>query len=94
MNIILIMLIVVVSCLVTWWITLKIFKRETRKKVLEGHTCPFQNACTMYDTYNTAEAARRVARLMLENMENEEEYKKQIYELLTYKKNESEKKGE
>lgn len=48
----------------------------------------------MYDTYNTAEAARRVARLMLENMENEEEYKKQIYELLTYKKNESEKKGE
>ena len=61
------------SILITW-----IYAHQRIKIQAKSYGCPFKNACLRYDEKETKEAAKRVAQLLLENMESESNYKKAI----------------
>jgi predicted negative regulator of RcsB-dependent stress response len=61
------------SILITW-----IYVNKKIKIQAQTHGCPFKNACLNYNEKETKEAAKRVAKLILQNMETETSYKKAI----------------
>lgn len=62
-----------ITVLITWIV---INKRLTTKA--KAHECPYKNACEQYDEVETKQAAKRVAKLLLENVESEIAYKEAI----------------
>ena len=61
------------SILITW-----IYAHQRIKIQAQSYGCPFKNACLHYDEKETKEAAKRVAKLILDNMESETAYKRAI----------------
>lgn len=49
---------------------------------ISHHVCPFNDACTKYDPTYTKEAAKRVATLLINNMEEETKYKKALRQFI------------
>ena len=62
-----------ITILITWIV---INRRLTTKT--KANECPYKKACEHYDETETKHAARRVARLLLENLESETAYKEAI----------------
>ena len=61
------------SILITW-----IYIHKKIKIQAQTYGCPFKHACLHYDELETKEAAKRIAQLLLENLESETAYKQAI----------------
>ncbi len=64
----------------TWGMTYWYIYRRIRGEVIQMEKCPFKTPCLKYNEVQTKEAVRRVAKLILQNMEAEELHKKKLYE--------------
>ena len=74
----------VVSSIITWSY---MDNRNKKRLALMPHVdvCPYKNACLRYDDFETREAIKRVVMLLRDNLETEEEYKKELYKhILSY----------
>jgi predicted negative regulator of RcsB-dependent stress response len=74
---------VVLLCLVivaVWYVSGWYFYKRHEKNIMKMEKCPYKNPCLKYDELETRGAVKRVAKLILENIEREELVKRKLYE--------------
>lgn len=82
MSIFVLVWIITITGILTWWMSERWIYRKLQKEVIEMEKCPFKTPCLKYDDVQTKDAVRRVAKLIIENMEKEELGKRKLYENL------------
>lgn len=72
------LLIILSSSLISSGITYLITKKYQKYHISKLGYCPFNNACTQFSDSHTKEAAARVAKLLIQNIQEDTEYKKAV----------------
>lgn len=66
--------------ILTWWVSEWWFYRRHEGDIVKMEKCSFKTSCVRYDEIETKTAVKRVAKLILKNIESEELEKKKLYE--------------
>ena len=80
MSLLVLVVLICTIIVLTWGVSEWWFYKRHEGDIVKMEKCPFKTPCLKYDEVGSKEAVRRVARLILENMEKEELHKKKLYE--------------
>ena len=76
------LLVIFLTIIISSYLTYKIMSFRMRQEIRLSGKCPFKNACVNFDDLETKLAAKRVAKLLIENIKTETEYKQEIKRFL------------
>jgi len=71
-SVVVFMCIIAAVIILTWWVVDWFMYKKLEKQVMKMEKCPFKTPCLRYDEMETKAAVKRVAKLILVNMEKEE----------------------
>lgn len=78
MDLIIVLIIIAITAILTYSTTCLMLKHKAKKY----NCCPFQNACQIYNERQTKEAANRVVKLLIENINEDTAYKSALKNFL------------